>query len=90
MDKVTDAVWRAANKNGELTRKMQEVAERIAASATMISRREGGKANYRVETSIRPAGRAQVLVVSDDRDEEYGTEKTKRIGALRRAAKGEQ
>lgn len=89
-DRVSDDLWRAANVNGQLEERLLAVGQRTAERAKAISRREGGKANYTVVHSIRPGGRAQVQVMSDNAGEEYGDEKAKRIGALRRAARGER
>ena len=86
---VEDEVWRAANKDGKLEQRLRERAQKIADRATQISRSKGGSGTYRVEVSTRPKGRVQALVVTNDVDEEYGTETVERIGALRKAARGE-
>ena len=64
-----------------------DTPEQLAARARAITAAEGGKAKIRVESGIRPGGRSRVNVVSDSPWEEYGTESTKRIRALGRAAR---
>lgn len=63
-------------------------AERVRRRAQAISDAEGGTAKFTIRKGIRPGGRAFVDVVSDNPAEEFGTEKVKKIGALRRAARG--
>lgn len=89
-EKVSDAVWRMVNKNRGMRDRLRKVGERVAANATRISRANGGTANYRVVEGTRPGGRAYMDVVSDNPAEEYGTEDTPRINALRRAQRGEK
>lgn len=86
-DNVPEFLWREANQQKGLKRHLLSVGERVARAATAESRKHGGTANYRVRYSVRPRGRAQVQVISDNRAEEYGGEHTRRIGALRRVVK---
>lgn len=86
---VSDQMWRQANRPSRLRAALRKAAERTASTATRISRREGGTANYRVVEGTRPGGRAYYDVESDNPAEEDGTEDTPRINALRRAARGE-
>lgn len=85
----SDELWRAVNKAVAKSGALDRAGESLAARATQISRSNGGSANYRLRSSIRPGGRAVVDVVSDNAAEERGSEKVKRINALRRAARGE-
>lgn len=89
MAKVSDQLFRAANKPGRIMDGLEKVGRRTAQRATAVSRREGGTANYTIRKGVRPNGRVYVDVVSDNPAEEYGTEGTKRIGALRRVGRGE-
>ena len=86
----SDEFFRAVNKavlnSGALEKAARDVAER----ATRISRAEGGTANYSIRSGIRPNGRAYADVVSDNREEERGSEAVPRINALRRASRGER
>lgn len=68
---------------------LEKAGQRTVQRATSISRSQGGTARYTLRKGTRPNGRVYVDVVSSNRDEEYGTESVKRIGALRRAARGE-
>lgn len=86
---VSDQLFRAANRPGKIRDGLEKVAKRTVHRATALSRREGGTANYSIRHGVRPNGRVYVDVVSDNRDEEYGTEETPRIGALRRVGRGE-
>lgn len=85
---VSEERWRAVNDAVLKTGALQKVAEEVAAEATRISRANGGVANYKVRTGVRPGGRAYADVVSDNEEEERGSEKVKRINALRRASRG--
>lgn len=86
-DRVPDFIWRDVNQQKGLKRHLLGVGERVARAALAESRKHGGEANYSVRYSVRPRGRAQVQVFSDNRAEEYGGEDTPRIGALRRVIK---
>lgn len=88
MGKAPEKMWRAANQSAAVRNALVAKARQVAARAEAISRAEGGTATYSLDVDIRPGGRVRVNVHSDNRDEEYGTEDTPRIGALRRAAKG--
>lgn len=88
-DNVSDQLWRMTNKKGPVADALRKAAERTRSRAEAISRREGGTATYSIVDGVRPGGRRYFDVVSDDREEEYGTEDTPRINALRRAARGE-
>lgn len=83
-----DKQFRQLNRNPKIAQALKVRAEKIRAAAQRISDAEGGTAHYRVASGVRPGGRAYAYVVSDNRDEEFGTQKTKRIGALRRAVRG--
>lgn len=82
-------MWEKVNRDPNLRTALETRAKKTAERATAISRAEGGSANYTVKSGIRPGGRAFADVVSDNREEELGTEEVKRIGALRRAVRGE-
>lgn len=88
-DALANALWDAANADGALERALRNRAEIIARRAEQISREAGGTANYTVREGFRPGGRRYFDVVSDNPEEEYGTETVPRINALRRAARGE-
>lgn len=88
-NRVSDQLFRAANRPGRIMDGLERVADRTIARATKISRAEGGKANYTKRKGVRPNGRVYVDVVSDSPAEEYGDETTRRIGALRRVGRGE-
>lgn len=75
------------NKTAAVRNATRRRAEVVAGTAQRISNSEGGTASFSVESGIRPGGRAYANVVSDNRDEEYGTETTPRIRALGRAAR---
>lgn len=77
--------WEHLNNNKVVRKRVDDVAARVASRAQEISDREGGKAQIRVDTSVRPKGRYQARVISDRPDEEYGTEQQKRIRPLGRA-----
>lgn len=81
--------WIPANRLKHIHKALETRADKLAARATAISRAEGGTANYRVVKMFRPGGRVAFDVVSDNPDEEYGTDEVRRIGALRRALRGE-
>ncbi|HAT1303609.1 TPA: hypothetical protein I8V98_002087 [Corynebacterium striatum] len=83
-----DQMWRKINRDPKIHAALRRRAEATAARATAISRAEGGTANYSIRTGIRPGGRAYADVVSDNGEEEQGTETVRRINALRRAARG--
>lgn len=83
-----DKQFQQLNRNPKIAQALKNRAEKIRVAAQRISDAEGGTAHYRVVSGVRPGGRAYAYVVSDNRDEEFGTQKTKRIGALRRAARG--
>lgn len=85
----SEEVWRATNDAVAKSGALEKAAQRLAARATQISRANGGSANYRVQPKTRPGGRAVVDVISDNPEEERGSEDVKRINALRRAARGE-
>lgn len=80
--------WQKINQAPGVLKAEESAARRIAARATAISRAEGGAANYTVRQGTRPGGRTYFDVVSDRPDEEFGTESTQRINALRRAVRG--
>ncbi|GLB62666.1 hypothetical protein NCCP2495_05440 [Dietzia sp. NCCP-2495] len=84
---INDEIWRQVNRSKPVRQAEKRVAEQLAARARAITAAEGGKAKIRVEAGIRPGGRSRVNVVSDSPWEEYGTESTKRIRALGRAAR---
>lgn len=86
----SDEFFRSVNKAVLKSGALDKAARDVAARATRISRANGGTANYSVRTGIRPGGRAFADVVSDNRDEERGSEEVPRINALRRAARGER
>lgn len=88
-DAIANALWDAANADGGLERALRNRAEIIARRAEQINRENGGTANYWVQEGFRPGGRRYFDVVSDNPEEEYGTEDVPRINALRRAARGE-
>lgn len=87
--KVSDQLWRLANKKGNVGKALDRAADRTIARATAISRANGGKAIYSKREGTRPGGRRFVDIVSDRPEEEAGTEDVPRINALRRAARGE-
>lgn len=84
---LSDEVWRQVNRSKAVRQAEKRVAEQVAARARAITAAEGGSAKFRVEEGIRPGGRSRVNVVSDSPWEEHGTEETKRIRALGRAAR---
>lgn len=84
----SDDMWRAANKAVLSSGALENVARAVAADAKGISRSEGGSASYSVRSGLRPGGRAYADVVSDNVEEERGSESVRRINALRRAARG--
>lgn len=77
--------WSRLNSNEAVRKRVDQVAARVGARAQAITDREGGKARIRVEKGLRPKGRYQARVISDRADEEYGSEKQKRIRPLGRA-----
>lgn len=77
--------WQRLNQNRAVRRAVDDVARQVAARAQAHSSAAGGQARIRVETSQRPKGRLQSRVISDRPDEEYGSEKQKRIRPLGRA-----
>ena len=77
--------WEHLNDNPKVKSAVDAVGARVAARAQAITDREGGQARIRVERSHRPKGRYQNRVISDRPDEEYGSEKQKRIRQLGRA-----
>lgn len=85
----SEETWRAANEAVAKSGALDKAAQRLVARATQISRENGGSANYRAQPKTRPGGRAVVDVISDNIEEERGSESVKRINALRRAARGE-
>lgn len=86
--KVSDKMWRSVNRNGAVKKALIKRAEVVRARAESISRQAGGTANYTIRSGIRPGGRVYVDVVSDNPDEEFGTEEVQRTNALRRAVRG--
>lgn len=88
--KVSEQLWRMTNRKTPTRQALERAAQRVATTATAISRANGGTANYTTRPIIRPGGRASVDVVSDNAAEERGTEEVKRTNALRRAARGER
>lgn len=79
--------WHHLNQNRAVRRAVEDVAQRLAARAQAHTNAAGGQARIRVETNQRPKGRLQARVISDRPDEEYGSEKQKRIRALGRASR---
>lgn len=77
--------WQHLNANKDVRKQVDAVAVKAASRAQAITDREGGNARIRVESSVRPKGRYQARVISDRPDEEYGSEKQKRIRPLGRA-----
>ena len=77
--------WQHLNANKAVRKRVDEVAARVASRAQAITDRNGGSARISVETGLRPKGRYQARVISDRPDEEYGSEKQKRIRPLGRA-----
>lgn len=77
--------WQRLNQNRTVQRAVEDVAQRLAARAQAHTNSAGGQARIRVETNQRPKGRLQARVISDRPDEEYGSEKQKRIRPLGRA-----
>lgn len=89
MASYLDDMFRKVNQTPVIKKALQARAEKVKARATAISRAADGTANYSIKSGTRPGGRAYVDVVSDNSAEEFGTEKVRRIGALRRAVRGE-
>lgn len=83
-----EKMWESLNRDPTIQQACVRRAEKTRDRAAAISAAEGGTAHFAVRTGIRPGGRFFADVTSDNRDEEFGTEKTRRIGALRRAARG--
>lgn len=77
--------WQRLNQNRTVRRAVEDVARKLAARAQVHTNAAGGQARIRVETNQRPKGRLQARVISDHPDEEYGSEKQKRIRPLGRA-----
>lgn len=77
--------WQRLNQNRTVRRAVEDVARKVAARAQAHTNSAGGQARIRVETNHRPKGRLQSRVISDRPDEEYGSEKQKRIRPLGRA-----
>ena len=84
---MSQEMWLRLNRNREITRAVEQVARKLAARAQSHTNAAGGDARIRVETSQRPKGRFQARVISDRPDEEYGSEKQKRIRPLGRATR---
>lgn len=79
--------WQHLNQNRAVRRAVEDVAQRLAARAQAHTNAAGGQARIRVETNQRPKGRLQTRVITDRPEEEYGSEKQKRIRALGRASR---
>ena len=77
--------WEQVNRSGAVRQGCEQVAQRLAARAQAHTNAAGGQARIRVESTQRPKGRWQSRVISDRPDEEYGSEKQKRIRPLGRA-----
>lgn len=77
--------WERLNQNRTVRRAVEDVARKVAARAQAHTNAAGGEARITVETNHRPKGRLQARVISDRPDEEYGSEKQKRIRPLGRA-----
>mgnify|MGYP007086362427 FL=1 len=77
--------WQRLNQNRTVRRAVEDVARKVADRAQAHTNAAGGQARIRVETNQRPKGRLQARVISDRPDEEYGSEKQKRIRPLGRA-----
>ncbi|MCT2299750.1 hypothetical protein M3G04_02345 [Dietzia cinnamea] len=73
------------NRSSAVRQGCEQVAQRLAARAQAHTNAAGGQARIRVESTQRPKGRWQSRVISDRPDEEYGSEKQKRIRPLGRA-----
>ena len=86
-DNLPEAMWKRLNRNREVTRAVEQVANKLATRAQSHTNAAGGQARIRVETNQRPKGRLQARVISDRPDEEYGSEKQKRIRPLGRATR---
>lgn len=85
--RMTRNLFQQLNRNSAVKAACAAKAARLAARAQQITASDGGEAKITVESGIRPKGRAFTNVVSDSRDEEYGTQSTPRIRALGRAAR---
>jgi len=77
--------WEQVNRSSAVRQGCEQVAQRLAARAQAHTNAAGGQARIRVESTQRPKGRWQSRVISDRPDEEYGSEKQKRIRPLGRA-----
>lgn len=87
VDGLSSEMWQRLNRNRDITRAVEQVARKVAVRAQAHTAAAGGKARITVETSQRPKGRFQARVISDRPDEEYGSEKQKRIRPLGRATR---
>lgn len=83
-----DDLFIQANQTTQLRSAVRDKATRIAARARQITSKDDGDATISIRENPLPNGRYGMDVVSDADDEEFGTESRKRVGALRRAAKG--
>lgn len=88
MARADDKAWRQVNRNGDLTRHLDAVATRLADRMQRISDTRGGTAKFTTRSGHRPGGRAYADIVMDNPFEEFGTEDTPRIGAMREVMRG--
>ena len=84
---LSPEMWRRLNRNRDINRAVEQVARKVAARAQSHTNAAGGEARITVDTSYRPKGRFQARVISDRPEEEYGSEKQKRIRPLGRATR---
>lgn len=88
VDLDMDDLFRQANEHPTTDGAVAGRAARIAARARRNDQRDGdGTANIYVRERYMPNGRKSYDVVSDDTSGEYGSLESRRIRALRRAAR---
>lgn len=80
--------FRKVNRMPSVQAAVHKVAKEKAARMQQVSDAAGGTATFRVRSGIRPGGRAFANIEMDNPSEEFGTSRTKKIGALRRIAMG--